>query len=320
MTRKANKSTICHPLSMADFTSSVDTLFQKLNKEGVDDLSQRLIPLIIKLDIPEDISREDIHILRSFLKRFREIHQNYFVRFKTSILWAAESDNTDIFYINQDTTDHHVDMIFHLKVFDKKTLIVNIEICKKTKRCRSISSLQKAMIEEIPAEDEQGDEYSYLASISDFYVTSGISDVLELEGDDSLHVMFIPGWEGMEYHALPLYGFSKADAKYRYLAAEKTIEFLTLKHSLVIPERLDNFAIMESLLEIIQLQVDHGDRYTLSKEIYALTELLYAYHLITPNENKRDDKNELLMFEIIENVDETTRVQVYSIEHQSVSS
>jgi len=319
MTKKANKSTICHPLRINDFTNSVNELFQKLSKENIGNINERVIPLIIQLDIPEDISKADSYTLRAFLKRFRQIHKDYFVRFKTSILWAAESDSTDIFYTNQDTLNHHVDIIFHLKVFDKKTLILNVELCKKTKRYHSIQSLQKAMLNEIPAEDDHGDEYGYLASIADFYITSGISDVLELEGDDNLHVLFIPGWEGMEYHALPLYGFSKRDAKFRYLASEKTLEFLTLKHQLVIPERLDNFAIMEALLEIIQIQVDHGDRYTLARDLYSLTELLYAYHLMTPNQNKRDDKNELLMFEIIENIDETTQINICSIEHQSVS-
>jgi len=96
-------------------------------------------------------------------------------------------------------------------------------------RYHAVNSLQKSMFEEIPAEDDEGDEYSYLASISDFYVTSGISDVLELEGDDSLQVLFIRGWEGMEYHALPLYGFSKRDAKYRFLASLLTKNFSGIK-------------------------------------------------------------------------------------------
>lgn len=319
MTKKTTRSTFCHPIRFDDFDSSIYLLFQKLAKEGLGNIHQRPIPLIIQLDINDDMGKEDIHVMRIFLKKLRNVCQNYFVRFRTSILWAADSDNTDIFYINDELTNKHVDAVLHLKVFDKKTIICNADVCKKTRRLHSIDVLNKTMLEEIPAEDDCGDEIGYLESIADFYISSGISDMLKYQGDDSLHVLFIPGFEGMEYHALPLYGFSNRDAKYRYLAAEKTLDFLTTKHSLVIPDKLEPLVVMEALLETIQLQVDHGDRYTLASDVYALTELLYAYHLITPREYKTKTKNEMILFQIIENQDKTTTIQTYGIEHDSVS-
>jgi hypothetical protein len=304
---------------MGDFEISIEKLFQRLSTEGLGNIHQRLIPLIINLDIPEDLSTENTHFMRIFLKKLRVVHQNYFVRFRTSILWAAESDNTDIFYTYDEFEDKHFDATLHVRIFDKKTILINADIPRNTRRNTALKCLSKSMLEEIPAQDESGDELAHLEAISDFYVSSGISDVLEHEGDDTLHVMFIPGWEGIEYHALPLYGLTQRDAKHRFLSIERNLDFLSIKHQMVIPEKLDTCAIMEALIEIIQMQVDHGDRYTLAKDVYALTELLYAYHLVTPNECKSKDKNELLLFEIIELIDETTKIEVYSIEHKSVS-
>lgn len=319
MTKKINKSTFCHPVRMGDFDNSIEKLFQKLSNEGLGNIHQRLIPLIINLDIPEDQSPENVYLIRLFLKKLRIVNQNYFVRFRTSILWAAESDNTDIFYTYDEFENKHFDATLHVKVFDKKTILINVDIPRSNRRSAAVKFLSKSMLEEIPAQDEDGDELAHLESISDFYISSGIGDVLEHEGDDTLHVMFIPGWEGLEYHALPLYGLTYRDAKHRFLSVEKHLDFLSTKHQLVIPDKLDTCAIMEALIEIIQLQVDHGDRYTLAKDVYALTELLYAYHLITPSDCKCKDKNELLLFEIIELIDETTKIEVYSIEHKSVS-
>lgn len=306
MTRKTNKSTFCHPIYFNSFDNSIETLFQKLSKEGLGNLNQRIIPLIIQLNIPTDMTHEDIHVMRLFLKKLRIVHQDYFVRFRTNLLWAAESDNTDIFYTTEVTEDRHTDCILHLKVFDKKTIIANAEICKKTKRSKTIDNLQKTMLNEIP-----------LDSIAEFYMTSGIPAVLKCQGDDTLHVFFISGCERFEFHPLPLYGFNATDAKCRYVASEKSLDFLSRKHQIVIPDRLDIKRIIEALLEIIQTHVDHGDRYTLAKEVYSLTELLYSYHLVMPKETKIEDRNELLVFDIIEKLDKTTTIQVYSIDHQS---
>jgi len=86
MTKKTTRSAFCHPIRFDDFDSSIYLLFQKLAKEGLGNIHQRLIPLIIQLDINDDMGKEDVHVMRIFLKKLRNVCQNYFVRFRTSIL------------------------------------------------------------------------------------------------------------------------------------------------------------------------------------------------------------------------------------------
>lgn len=319
MVKKVSNSSFCYNVSIGNVDAAMTNLIHRLNDENLCNTEHRLIPLIIQLNIEEHLSHQDIILIRMFLKHLRKVQLHNFVRFRCSLLWAAESDNTDIFYTIEENKNRHTDVMCNIRVIDKKTLILDVKVLSNTNKHEHIRSISKSMLEEVTIDEHIDDEFFFISEISRFYKHCDIKNILTHTGDDSFHVLFIPDPDDYCYYPLPIYGMSKRDAKYRYLASEKTLEFLNTKHPLVLREQHNTADVLELLVELLQIQVDHGDRYTLANQIYSLTELLYAYQMVLSDDVSNKDSHLLLLFEVIESVDKTTHVEIYNIEHNSVS-
>lgn len=320
MAKKVSKNKFVHAVAMNDIVGSMDKVIERLHGE-IRDFAHRLTPIIIQLVINDDITNGDLHQTRLFLKALRKTHNKYFIRFSTSILWAAESDNTDIFYTRSEDSDKHADVVIKVKVFDKHNMVLNAEVTKRTPRHSSLKMLSKTMVNEILAVDASGDELDILASIADFYLITDVTEILKRAGDDHFHILFIPSLDGSSYYTIPLYGMSYDDAKRRYLSSENALEFLTSKHKILIPDLIEETCVIDALVELIQRQEeDDANRYETAKDTYALAELLYAYYTAAPIPDKYPfDRHQALLFEIRDMDDSTTLTRIHNILHDNVS-
>lgn len=319
MSRYTNGKTFNFIVPLGSIEASMDLLLKKISQAGANVLSQKLIPSFIRIEIPEDLSNDEVHQVRLFLKGLRKVHTKYFLRFVTNLLWAAESDNTDIFYTRSNNADCHVDAVLSLKVLDRKSILIHTVVPKTTAKHRVLKQISKTMIKEI--DTGCGDDpVDILQTITRFHHKENLNEVIQTLGEDDFHMFFIPSIDEWNLYPIALYGLSQTDAYHRYLAAENQLELLTISHQMVVPDKLYDHEIVMALIETLQDQEVDGNHYRTAKAVYAIAELLFGYYLAHMTDNNEVlSSNESLCFEIIEDEYEENHFEIYNVKVASIS-
>ena len=136
---------------------------------------------------------------------------------------------------------------------------------------------------------------------------------------DDLHIFFIPTLKRDRYYPVALWGLTVADARRRYKASEKQLEFLQVKYPDAVGDRLYIGEILSLLVQAIQENEETGCRMKTAHTTYGLIELLFGYYL-TRYENVEWEvsPHEMIMIDCTEEEDVSV-IEVYNLKMKDLS-
>ncbi len=307
-----------HVVDLSKFDKHIDVIFKRVNQLGVDNLARSLIPTFIHFNIA---NTSDVKTMRLFLKKMRTVQSRYFVRCTVPLLWAAESDNTDMFYSYSENIHKHTDVVFDINIISQRYVEIKIKI-PYTKRSHLIIkeiSRDFATLVNVPHSKNEDDTYR---AIGHFHMTHNISKHVDQLNDD-FHIIFIPQANSENYYPIPLLGLKAEDAERKAIACEKALMFMVESHNTILEEKPYTAEIINMLVRMIRDNEELGDRYKSAQTTYHLSELLFGYHILLSKEhtefkNKKPSRHQCLMFELV-TIEDVEFVEMYKLKVSDTS-
>lgn len=279
MSQVSQRSMTQHFVSLNKFDTSIERVMSTLWAALGPTVNQRMFPTLIGLEIDFDGTTDDVGVLRSFLRKLRKVSQTHFVRFVTDTLWAAESDNVDVFYTHDEAKDDWCDVMWTIKFTRAKQIELTSVLSVDQDRHIFLNNLANNVKKFIPFEKADTVEVAIARTVRRFYTSVKDIDIVH-QLDENLHIFLIPNMCQSGFYPIILYGMSYDDAfrKGRRLMSELDYHANTKYEIFTDAPCLGG--MFNRTLDMIQETEKFGFNLKEAKDTYALTESifgLYAY-------------------------------------------
>lgn len=265
-----------------------------------------IVPAIISIHIDTDQSIKELKPIRHFLKSLRDLQKNHFVRFTTDILWACESDSTDIFYTFDGNIKDYCDISWNISIAQNGFIELTTKLQRPSKNhmfiyemTRNISKYSKEV--SFPYISDYKNIFNFL---SDFYgKLHHDKDIRDI--DSNFHILLVsdtPKEGHVIYYPIPIVGMNHNDAKRHSGASIKSIlelyfqhEDLSLGYENTSPENIIS-DIMSMIIENLKCKNNRS----LNPQTYRLAEMLVGYYLTTVDDNRELSTHDIILFQSLD--------------------
>lgn len=313
MTNAVQRQVFKHIVSIDSLSMSLEKLMIKIWSIKGGYRRKTLLPTLIGLEVVLKDRIHEVPTMRKFLKGLRGTQDKHFIRFVSTMIWAMESDNGDLFYTPDNASEEMCDIIWRIEVINSQYVVVVVDIPKTSHQNILFHSLCQSLTPSVggPVPDPS-DEDTFDFLMRFYRTTDQLPSVRNLS--TSFHVLLIPNREGNSLYPIPLVGISVSDAKRKYAAAIKALTVAHRQHSEFFMQSVTVSDVLSLLIESIQDNEFKGIRRKTSQCTYALAELLFSCCVVNDEDPEGQTNHDLLLFEKLDDDVNSVNLHRFSVE------
>ena len=265
-------------------------------------------PMFITLYVKYDKKHHEIKPIRQFLNGLRAIHFTHGIRFITDLVWAATSDNADIFYTHDGNSRHISNYQWTIRILSNGYIECEAKTFNRSSNQVYIDNTSRDISDYIstisPPDDDDEDTYLYLEAVYDeIAYNKAITDI-----DNHFHILLINDElnGSVFYHAIPIVGMSLLDAQRKYSRSLRNLLDLNILHKHLVMK--DDYSVMSNLTGVLISALRDNENLPIKlRDVglsYSIAELLFSYYVCNINNPKELSLHEVLLLKTID--DETS--------------
>lgn len=288
MTRINQRYAFEHLVSLKKFDVSIERVFSRMYNLLSKNPTHGFIPTLISIEIKDPETNEELAVVRGFLNNLIKLRDKHFVRFVTTIQWAAETNCGYIFYTEDKFKNDYCDVLWKLNFNEGDQIEISMQTAICGPRQELISSLSSDLKRFVKGNKTIASDNQVLEIMKNFYSkTKRATSIRHLEED--FHVLLVPTNNRSGYQPIPIYGMSYFDAKRHYKSVTDQITGDLHNYYEYFTQDISQYDVLSKLASLIQDNNRLSTDPIFIRENYGLAELLFGfwatYHDLTKTTN-----------------------------------